>query len=43
MPMAREKTWEKRGWNDVGAFGGDDKRSITTCVSSYANGAFLPL
>jgi hypothetical protein len=43
MPMVGERTWEKRWSKDVGVFGGDDKRSIIECVSSFANGALLPL
>jgi hypothetical protein len=41
--MVGENTWEKRGSKDVGVLGGDDKRSITTCVSSFADGALFPL
>jgi hypothetical protein len=41
--MLGKRTWEKRGSKDVGVFGGDDKRSIIACVSSFAYGALLPL
>jgi hypothetical protein len=41
--MVGEKTWEKRRSIDVGVFGGDDKRSITACVFSSADGALFPL
>jgi hypothetical protein len=43
VPMAGERTWEKKGSKAVGVIGGDDKRSITACVSSAANGALLLL
>jgi hypothetical protein len=33
----------KKGSNDVGVLGGDDKRPITPCVSSCVDGALLPL
>ncbi len=42
VPMVRERAWEKRGSKVVGVLGGDDKRSITTCVFSFADGALLP-
>jgi len=42
MPMVRKRTWEKRGSKVVGVLGGDDKRSITTCVFSFVDGALLP-
>ncbi len=42
VPVIRERTQEKRGSKIVGVLGGDDKRSITTCVSSFADYALLP-
>jgi len=42
VPMVRERTWEKRGSKVVGVLGGDDKRSITTCVFSFVDGTLLP-
>jgi len=41
--MTRERTWEKKGSKDLGVLGGDDKKSITICVFSFANGALFPL
>ncbi len=42
VPIVRKRTWEKRGSKVVGVLAGDDKKSITTCVSSFADGALLP-
>ena len=38
VPLGGDKTWKKKGSKDVGVIGGDDKRTITACVSSAANG-----
>jgi hypothetical protein len=32
----------KKKSNDVGVIGGDNKRAITACVSSVADGSLLP-
>ena len=43
VPLAGDRTWEKKGSKDVGVIGGDDKRAITACVSSAAYGSLLPV
>ena len=41
VPLARDRTWENKGSKDIGIIGGDDKRAITACVSSAANGLYF--
>ena len=43
VPLAEDRTWKKKGSNDVGVIGGDDKMAITPCVSSATNGYLFPL
>jgi hypothetical protein len=42
VPMARERTWEKKRLKDVKVIGMEDKRQVTVCVSSTADGYLLP-
>jgi hypothetical protein len=43
VPTGGSHTWKKRGAKDVKVLGIEDKRQITTCVSSSASDDFLPL
>jgi hypothetical protein len=43
VPMAGERTWEKKGSKAVGVIGGNDKRSITACVLSAVSSPLLLL
>lgn len=43
VPMGRECTWEKKGSKDIKVTGMEDKRQVTCCVSSAANGVLLPM
>lgn len=43
VPMAKERTWERRGSKDIKIVGLEDKRQVTACVSSTADGTLLPM
>ncbi len=41
--MAKEHTWEKKGFKDIKAIDMENKHHVTTCVSPVANGTLLPM
>ena len=43
VPMAKERTWERRGSKDIKIVGLEDKRQVTACVSSAVDGTLLPM
>ena len=43
VPMAHERTWERKGSKDIKVVGLEDKRHVTVCVSSTSDGVLLPM